>query len=66
MTEFVLTGMARQYLAERKAEARRIVAGGAAYTESQRRLAWSVLSGMPPHMRAPASRDERPEPPRAA
>lgn len=46
------------------AEAKRIVTGGDAYTESQRRLAWRVLSGMPPHPRAP--QPQQPEPRGAA
>lgn len=43
MTDLALTDLARQFLAERRAEARRIIANGAAHTESQRRLAWQVL-----------------------
>ena len=53
MANIVLTDLARTYLAERKAEARKIITGGAAYTESQRAWAWAILTGQQPHFRAP-------------
>ena len=53
----LLTGLARQYLAERRAEAVEIVTAGDRFTPSQRALAWAVLTGMGPHMRAPQAAD---------
>ena len=46
-----LTQQAKRYLAERKAEAVRIITSGAEFTESQRRTAWAFLTGWQPHMR---------------
>jgi hypothetical protein len=63
-----LTDVARAFLRERRAEAVRIVTGGDQYTESQRRLAWRVLSDMPLRMGAmpPQSSAGNHEPPAAA
>lgn len=44
MTDLALTDLARQFLAERRAEAHEIVTHGGEYTSTQRALAWAVLS----------------------
>lgn len=62
MTDLALTDLARQFLAERQAEARRIIANGAAHTESQRRLAWRVLRGVPDRGPAPRVQHMPPAP----
>lgn len=53
-----LTPLARQWLAERRAEAIAIVTGGNAYTRSQREVAWTHLTGQQPHPRATVAIDE--------
>lgn len=48
----LLTPLARRWLADRRREAVAIITHGEAHTESQRRLAWQTLTGLPPHPRA--------------
>ena len=53
MSTIYMTNAARAYLAKCQAEARKIITSGDQFTPSQRAIAWAVLSGQPPHLRAP-------------
>lgn len=55
-----LTPLARQWLAERRAEAVAIVTGGDAYNTNQRAWAWATLTGQQPHPRAHATPEPQP------